>query len=157
MPGSGGNGEPDLRGRLNFPLAGVVEREGSLSIADMLNHRIRLVDGESGFITMMAGLGYPPCNGDGGAAISAGLHAPPALALEGNGVLNVVIQLSRPVGIAGEREGNVRVTDSDNHVVRRWNRTTGGVERRAGRGNLAYWGDEGSAVEVAWNYPFGWR
>ncbi|MCP9451457.1 MAG: hypothetical protein NNA23_02115 [Nitrospira sp.] len=45
--------------------------------------------------------------------------------------------LLRPVDIVGDRQDNVCITDSDNHGIRRWNRTTEGVERLAGRQHSA--------------------
>jgi hypothetical protein len=47
------------------------------------------------------------------------------------------------------------VTDSDNHLVRRWNRITGFIERIAGVGVAAYGGDGGAALEAELSYPFG--
>ena len=48
--------------------------------------------------------------------------------------------LSRPSGITLDEEGNLYVTDSDNHLVRRWDRITGRIERIAGVGVAALWG-----------------
>ena len=50
---------------------------------------------------------------------------------------------------------NVFLTDSDNHLVRRWDRTTGRLDRVAGIGVANYGGDGGPASEASLNYPFG--
>ena len=63
--------------------------------------------------------------------------------------------LSRPSGIALDEEGNLFLTDSDNHLVRRWDRITGRIERIAGVGVAAYGGDGGAALEAGLSYPFG--
>jgi sugar lactone lactonase YvrE len=63
--------------------------------------------------------------------------------------------LSRPSGIALDEEGNLFFTDSDNHLVRRWDRTTGRIDRIAGVGVAHYGGDEGAALEASLSYPFG--
>jgi hypothetical protein len=49
----------------------------------------------------------------------------------------------------------VYITDSDNHLVRRWDRTTGRLDRLAGVGVANYGGDGGVALEASLNYPFG--
>jgi DNA-binding beta-propeller fold protein YncE len=51
--------------------------------------------------------------------------------------------------------GNLYVTDSDNHLVRRWDRITGHLERVAGVGVAHYGGDEGIALDASLSYPFG--
>lgn len=244
--GDGGLAEQAL---LNFPTAVVVDRGGHLYIADTLNHRVRRVDGETGVITTVAGLGRPRFFGDGGLAVEAGLNEPAALALSDEGILYIADQsnnrvravdlatgvirtvagtgkagyngdgmtatetglagpsglalasdgtlfiadsfngriravdpvtglirtvvgdggeyryqgpdeppsssLSRPSGITLDEEGNLYVTDSDNHLVRRWNRMTGSIERIAGVGVAAYGGDGGAALEAGLSYPFG--
>ena len=63
--------------------------------------------------------------------------------------------LSRPSGIALDEEGNLYITDSDNHLVRRWDRITGRIERIAGVGVADYGGDGGAALEAGLSYPFG--
>jgi len=63
--------------------------------------------------------------------------------------------LSRPSGIAVDSEGNVVITDSDNHLVRRWERSTGRIDRLAGIGEPSDKGDGGPALEAGLSYPFG--
>ena len=108
---------------------------GTLFIADSFNGRIRAVDPVTGLIRTVVG--------DGGEYRYQGPDEPPSSSL------------SRPSGIALDEQGNLFFTDSDNHLVRRWDRTTGRIERIAGVGVAKYGGDEGAALEAGLSYPFG--
>jgi sugar lactone lactonase YvrE len=109
--------------------------DGTLFIADSFNGRIRAVDPITGLIRTVVG--------DGGEYRYQGPDEPPSSSL------------SRPSGIALDEQGNLFFTDSDNHLVRRWDRTTGRIERIAGVGVANYGGDEGAALEASLSYPFG--
>ncbi len=109
--------------------------DGTLFIADSFNGRIRAVDPVTGFIRTVVG--------DGGEYKYQGPDEPPSRSL------------SRPSGITLDEEGNLFFTDSDNHLVRRWDRITGGIERIAGVGVASYGGDESTAFEAGLSYPFG--
>ena len=109
--------------------------DGTLFIADSFNGRIRAVDPVTGIMRTVVG--------DGGEYRYQGPDEPPSTSL------------SRPSGIALDEEGNLYVTDSDNHLVRRWDRITGRIERIAGDGVAHYGGDEGAAHEAGLSYPFG--
>jgi sugar lactone lactonase YvrE len=109
--------------------------DGTLFIADSFNGRIRAVDPVTGLIRTVVG--------DGGEYRYQGPDEPPSNSL------------SRPSGIALDEEGNLYFTDSDNHLVRRWDRITGRIERIAGVGVAQYGGDEGAALDAGLSYPFG--
>jgi DNA-binding beta-propeller fold protein YncE len=109
--------------------------DGTLFIADSFNGRIRAVDPITGMIRTVVG--------DGGEYRYQGPDEPPSASL------------SRPSGIALDAAGNLYVTDSDNHLVRRWDRITGHLERVAGVGVAHYGGDEGIALDASLSYPFG--
>jgi len=109
--------------------------DGTLFIADCFNGRIRAVNPVTGLIRTVVG--------DGGEYRYQGVDEPPSASL------------SRPSGIALDEEGNLYMTDSDNHLVRRWNRITQGIERIAGLGMADYGGDGGAALEAGLSYPFG--
>jgi len=112
-----------------------IAADGTLFIADSFNGRIRAVDPVTGLIRTVAG--------DGGEYRYQGPDEPPSRSV------------SRPTGIALDNEGNLYFTDSDNHLVRRWDRITGRIERVAGMGVATYAGDKGIALEAGLNYPFG--
>ena len=109
--------------------------DGTLFIADSFNGRIRAVDPDTGLIRTVVG--------DGGEYRYQGPDEPPSSSL------------SRPSGIALDEQGDLFFTDSDNHLVRRWDRTTGRIERIAGVGVAHYGGDEAAALEAGLSYPFG--
>jgi DNA-binding beta-propeller fold protein YncE len=109
--------------------------DGTLFIADSFNGRVRAVDPVTGIIRTVVG--------DGGEYRYQGLDESPS------------ISLSRPSGIALDEAGNLYVTDSDNHLVRRWDRMTGRIVRVAGVGVARYGGDEESALDAGLSYPFG--
>jgi sugar lactone lactonase YvrE len=244
----GGDGGLACHALLNFPTAIAVDEDGHLYLADTMNHRIRRVDGRTGVISTLAGVGQPRFSGEGGPAVSAGLNEPAALAAHGThlyiadqsnnrvrridlatgiittvagtgsagyngdgisateaslagpsglaigsdgtlyiadtfngriravdpaaGTISTVVgdggeyryegpteassgSLSRPSGIAVDREGNLFITDSDNHLVRRWERSTGRMDRVAGIGRADDQADGGPALETPLSYPFG--
>ncbi len=123
--------ESDLAGPSGLALAS----DGTLFIADSFNGRIRTVDPVTGFIRTMVG--------DGGEYRYQGPDAP------------LSCSLSRPSGVALDDQGNLYMTDSDNHLVRRWDRLTRRIERLAGLGVAGYGGDGGAALEAELSYPFG--
>jgi DNA-binding beta-propeller fold protein YncE len=112
-----------------------VGTDGTLYIADTFNGRIRAVDPAAGTISTVIG--------DGGEYRYQG----PMEASSGS--------LSRPSGIAVDSDGNLLITDSDNHLVRRWERATGRMDRVAGIGEAMSGGDGGPAVKAGLSYPFG--
>ena len=123
--------ETGLAGPIGLALAS----DGTLFIADSFNGRIRAVDPVTGLIRTVVG--------DGGEYRYQGPDELP------------INSLSRPSGIALDEEGNLYITDSDNHLVRRWDRITGRIERIAGVGVAHYGGDEGAALDAGLSYPFG--
>jgi sugar lactone lactonase YvrE len=123
--------ETGLAGPCGLALAS----DGTLFISDSFNGRIRAVDPVTGLIRTVVG--------DGGEYRYQGPDEPSSNSL------------SRPSGIALDEGGNLYITDSDNHLVRRWDRITGRIERIAGVGVANYGGDGGAALEAGLSYPFG--
>lgn len=97
-----------------------------LYIADTFNGRVRSILLSTGIISTVAGDGmayqYDPQSDEPSQS------------------------LSRPTGIVLDRAGNLFLTDSDNHLVRRWDWGIGRAVRVAGTGVAAYSGDRKSVV-----------
>jgi len=87
-PGFSGDGGPATSAQLNFPEGLAVDSGGNLYIADTDNHRIRKVD-TTGTISTVAGTGTRGSSGSGGAATSAELSDPVGVALDSNGNLYI--------------------------------------------------------------------
>jgi DNA-binding beta-propeller fold protein YncE len=105
LRGFAGDGADAVRARLGFPSALAVAPDGSVYVADEMNHRVRRID-PSGVIGTVAGDGSRAegeGDGDGGPADRARLDAPCALAADDAGTLYV--------GEAGTRR--VRRVDRD--------------------------------------------
>ena len=94
----GGDGGVAISAQLNYPAGVAFDASGNVYIADRSNNRIRKVN-TSGDISTFAGDGTAAFGGDGGAAISA--------------------QLRYPYGVAVDASGNIYISDSDNHRIRK--------------------------------------
>lgn len=130
-----GDGGAATEATLAGPSGLALGADGTIYIADTFNGRIRAVDPCTGVIRTVSG--------DGQMYRYQGAMEPPS------------VSLSRPSGIAVDADGNLFITDSDNHLVRRWDRKTGRLERLAGVGVANFGGDGGTALEASLNYPFG--
>jgi sugar lactone lactonase YvrE len=122
--GFAGDGGAATSAQLDSPAGVAVNAVGDIYIADTHNQRIRKVSG--GTITTIAGTGVAGFSGDSGAAASAQLSNPTALALDSN--------------------GNLFIADTDNHRIRKISGTT--ITTVAGNGEQGFSGD-GAAVTAA--------
>jgi len=195
-----GTGQPKWTGdggaagsaSLNEPVALAMDRKGNLYIADQTNNRVRMIDTLTGTMTTVAGTGEAGYNGDTMPAIEAGLSGPSGLALDVDGNLYIAdtfngrirridvqtgnietvvgdgqdfryqpgindgaVSLARPYGIAFDRQGCLLITDSDNHLLRKWDPRAKQMTIIAGRGLAQFAGDGGRAQESSLNFPFG--
>lgn len=186
-----GDGGPANKAALNEPAALAIDEAGRLYIADQSNHRVRVVDLKAGVIRTVAGTGIAAYDGDGKPAVDTALAGPSGLALAGNhlyiadtfngrvrcvdlssGLMTMVVgdggvyryespsdapspSLSRPTGIALDQAGRLFLTDSDNHLIRQWDWSSGTAFCVAGQGLPSYSGDGGVAREASLCYPFG--
>lgn len=130
-----GDGLPAVEAAIAGPSGLAIGEDGTLFVADTFNGRIRGVHPGTGVISTIVG--------DGGEY----RYQHPTEEPSGS--------LARPAGIAVDREGNLFMTDSDNHLVRRWDRRTGRVTRVAGIGAASEAGDGGPALKAGLSYPFG--
>jgi sugar lactone lactonase YvrE len=128
---SGDGGSATLAGMYIIGLT--ADQRGNLYLADHGNNRIRKID-LKGRITTIAGTGQPGFSGDGGPAIKAKLYG--------------------PVGMAVDRQGNIYITDFNNHRVRKID-PQGIITTIAGTGKPGFGKDNTPAPEAALNSPWG--
>lgn len=141
--GFAGDGSPAETAKLSAPKGVAVDASGNLFIADNGNRRVRRVDANTGIVTTVAGNSVcqsGACkggfSGDGGPATKAELDN-----LSG--------------GIALDADGNLFISDSGNHRVRRVDHTTGVITTVAGRGTRGFSGDGGPATQAELHAPEG--
>ena len=97
-PGFAGDAAVATSGQLNNPISVAVDGSGILYIADQVNHRIRKV-GTDGIISTIAGTG--------------------AIGYDSAATVASTSALNYPCGIAVDKSGNIYISDSANHVVRK--------------------------------------
>jgi sugar lactone lactonase YvrE len=116
------------------PRACAVDANGNLYILERSGHALRVVDKE-GRIRTVAGTGKRGLSGDGGDALQATLDGPKHLTVD--------------------RNGDVIIADSANHVIRRYSPSTGVISRIAGTGKKGPSGNGGDALTTSLNEPHG--
>jgi len=133
--GYSGDGAKATGATLNLPDYVAVDSAGNIFIADYLNSTVRKIAASTGIITTVAGNGTPGFSGDGGAATSAQLGGPGALALD--------------------TAGNLYLSDPSNNRVRKVDASTGIITTVAGNGIAGSSGDGGAATNAELNNPIG--
>jgi sugar lactone lactonase YvrE len=112
----------------------VTDSSGNLYIADAGLQEVREVSASTGVIQGIAGIansyGY---SGDGGAATSAKINSPFAVAFDGS--------------------GNLYIADTGNQRIRKVTASTGDISTIAGNGSDGYTGDGGAATSARLNNP----
>jgi uncharacterized protein (TIGR03437 family) len=132
-PSATGDGGLATNASLTEPTAVAFDSLGNLYIADYMDNRIRKVD-TKGIITTVAGNGTADSTGDGGPAVSAAIHL--------------------PWGVAVDGQGNVYFTERINNRVRRVD-PSGIITTVAGTGIAGFSGDGGPATKAQIYNPFG--
>jgi len=135
MAGFGGDGGPGGKAQLRQPHSILVDRDGSLLICDIGNHRIRRLHLDSGLIETYAGTGAREATPDGALVAGTPLNGPRTFAMAPNGDLYLAL-----------REGN---------AIYRIDRRSQTLHRVAGTGAQGYSGDGGSALAAALGGPKG--
>ena len=131
IAGFSGDGGPATAALLDTPTGIALDAAGNLYIADSHNQRIRKITGTT--ITTIAGTGSAGYAGDNGAATSAALNLPSALAVDAS--------------------GNVYIADTNNQRIRRITGTT--ITTIAGTGEQNFTGDGGAATAATLDSPSG--
>jgi sugar lactone lactonase YvrE len=142
--GAMGDGGPPLAAQFSFQKDGdnpepggaiALDAQGRVYVSDTQNHRIRRIDLGKGLIETIAGDGTPGAGGDDGPATMA--------------------ELRFPQDIEIGADGRLFIADTENHVVRAVDPTTGIITRVAGNGQQGDAGDGGPALSAKLNRPFG--
>jgi trimeric autotransporter adhesin len=153
VAGYAGDGGLGTSANLNFPYGAVVDGAGNIFIADTENSVIREVVAATGNIETVAGTGTAGYSGDGGAATSA--------------------DLSGPYAVAVDAAGNIFIADKQNSAIRVVNTGTqavtiagvviqpGAIATVAGNGTECdlttnpNCGDGGAAASAQLSFPTG--
>jgi hypothetical protein len=133
VAGPAGDGGPASAAQLDRPIDVRVDGLGNVFVADIGASRVRKISPD-GTITTVAGTGVAGFSGDGGPATAA--------------------QINAPIEVVPDAFGNVYISDSANHRVRRVN-AAGVISTIAGTGVAGFSGDGGAASEARINTPAG--
>lgn len=126
--GYSGDGGPGSKAQLRQPHCVIRDRDGSLLICDIGNHRLRRLHLDTGIIETYAGTGEAALPSEGAAVNGSPLKGPRTLVMARNGDLYVAL-----------REGN---------SIYRIDRKTQTLHRVAGTGEAGYSGDGGPALSA---------
>src|SRR3954451_6447203 len=132
--GYSGDGGPAARAGLAEPNGLALDpTQRQLYIADVADHRVRIVDLQSGTIATFAGTGKAGHSGDGGRARDAGIFGARAVKLGPDGTVYIL-----------ERQGSsLRAVDPQTGIIR----------TVAGTGVRGYSGDGGPALAAVFDAP----
>lgn len=151
-----GDGGPALNAAFNQLYAiDLNSNEDKLYITDLRNRRIRLLDLKTGIVRTIAGNGEKGVPENGAEAARSPLFDPRAAAIDGRGNLYILERagnalrvvdregkirtvvdrdLNGPKQLCCDREDNVIIADTENHLIRKYNAKDGRVVVIAGTG-----------------------
>ena len=133
--GYAGDGGIAIEASIAGPSGLAIDRDGNLYVSDTFNSRVRIVDQQTNLIDTKVG--------DGGEfRFEPGQN-------HGSG------SLSRPYGIAIDQHGDVLITDSDNHLLRKWHHESQIISLIAGNGTAQFTGEGQPPENSSLNFPFG--
>jgi streptogramin lyase len=128
VAGYGGDGGPAAKAQLRQPHSVVRDRDGTLLICDLGNHRIRRLHPDTGVIETWAGTGDMGATPEGAAVAGTPVNGPRSIVLAPNGDLYIAL-----------REGN---------AILRVDAKARTFHRIAGSGETGYSGDGGPALNA---------
>src|SRR5205814_1073477 len=111
-----------------------VDDKGNVYILERGGHALRVVDAV-GKIRTVAGTGKAGLSGDGGPALKAAMNGPKHLCMD--------------------RDGNVIIADTANHVIRKYIVKDGTMVRIAGSGKKGNSGADGPPLAAQFDEPHG--
>jgi streptogramin lyase len=126
--GFSGDGGPAVRAQLRQPHSIFLDRDGTMLICDIGNHRIRRLHLDTGIIETWAGTGVTEATPDGSPVVGTPVTGPRAFIVSPAGDLYLAL-----------REGN---------AILRIDAATKTYKRIAGTGELGFSGDHGSATSA---------
>ncbi len=134
VSGFSGDGGPASNAMFGFVWNVFVDRaRGDIYATDQGNFRIRKIDSKSGIITTFAGNGVQGNSGMGGLATNA--------------------SFTQPVGVAGDRDGNIFLSDEILSQIYVVDKTTGIIRLIAGNGTNGFSGDGGPSINAVLWHP----
>jgi sugar lactone lactonase YvrE len=116
------------------PRAVAVDAKGNVYILERSGHALRVVDPD-GKIRSVAGTGKTGATGDGGPAKEATFNGPKHLCVD--------------------KDGNVLIADTENHLIRKYLPKDGKIVRVAGNGKKGNAGLDGPPDQAELNQPHG--
>ena len=128
------DGQDALTQPLVDPRAIAVDSTGRLYIVERNGHALRVVE-RDGKIRTVAGNGTPGFSGDGGPGREALLRGPKHISID--------------------QDDSVLISDTENHVIRRYSPKNGLITRVAGTGEAGTSGVDGPAEQCMLNRPHG--
>jgi DNA-binding beta-propeller fold protein YncE len=128
------DGADALQAPLVDPRAVAADSQGNIYIVERNGHVMRVVD-KAGKIRTVAGTGQKGFSGDGGPALAAAMDGPKHISVD--------------------HEDNVLITDTENHVIRKYLPREGRIVRLAGTGTKGDQGVGGPPEAVGLARPHG--
>ena len=132
-PGYNGDGISAITAQLNEPWGVASRADGAVAVADLSNHRIRLIT-PSGLISTVAGTGYGGFSGDNAPASQA--------------------QLNGPAAVAFDPAGDLLIADAGNNRVRGVYGNPGVITTLTGTASEEFAGDAGPANQASLYGPY---
>jgi streptogramin lyase len=133
--GFGGDGGPATAALFNQPHSIQFNKSGNLFVCDILNHRVRRIDVDSGVVSTFAGTGAKDATPDGAAFATAPLRGPRAIDFDADGNLWLAL-----------REGN---------AVYKLDLSADTIHHVAGTGKSGFTGNGGPAKRATLSGPKG--
>ena len=134
-PGDGGDGRSAVLSQLNRPHSIAFDAQGNLLICDIGNHRLRIVERDTGIIRTLSGTGER-------------LRPPDSAPLEGT-------PLFGPRSIDTDPDGNAYLVLREGNAIYQIDIQGNRLQRIAGTGEQGYTGDGGPAINCTFNGPKG--